>query len=194
MNDGSDQEVTQSGAGDSYKKKKLSSITTFYSLPWSSGDFYVEGATSVIYDSSGSNPAYYKNPYKIFTGNGVQIIDVEWKIQYYALNTSTNSFDPVSNNVSFCENYLPVLNDKNVLSPCATYVDDGEAEIDYYAFIQCYNTPSSGQKRMIWSQPIIVRKNRYEADMDNAVDSSLVINLDTGSIISSLMSAFRRGG
>lgn len=194
--------------GSDYKKKKLSNITTFYSVPYASADFYIEGATSVIYDSNGNNPDYYKKPYRIFynyhekltndSGEeedypiGVEITDVEWRIVYYSYNGTTFS---LTNNTEFCENYLPVLNDKNILTPCATYVDDGDAAIDYYAFIQCLNTPAGKtQKQVIWSQPIIVRKNRYAANMKNSYDSSLAINLDAGTIISSLMNAFRRGG
>ena len=201
-NDGSNEETNKpSGAGSAYKKKKLSNIATFYSVPYASADFYIEGATSVIYDNNGNNPDYYKKPYRIFYNYqgsngeesiGQEITDVEWRIVYYSYDG--NNFT-LTNNTGFCENYLPVLNDKNVLTPCATYVDDGNTTVKYYAFIQCLNTPVGvTQKQVIWSQPIIVRKNRYAANMENAYDSSLAINLDTGTIISSLMNAFRRGG
>ena len=201
-NEGSDQEANKpDGASSDYKKKKLSNITTFYSVPYASADFYIEGATSVIYDNNGNNPDYYKKPYRIFYNYqgsngeesiGQEITDVEWRIVYYSYDG--NNFT-LTNNTEFCENYLPVLNDKNILTPCATYVDDGNAAVDYYAFIQCLNTPvGTAQKQVIWSQPIIVRKNRYAANMENSYDSSLAINLDTGTIISSLMNAFRRGG
>ena len=201
-NDGSNEETNKpSGAGSAYKKKKLSNIATFYSVPYASADFYIEGATSVIYDNNGNNPDYYKKPYRIFYNYqgsngeesiGQEITDVEWRIVYYSYDG--NNFT-LTNNTGFCENYLPVLNDKNVLTPCATYVDDGNTTVKYYAFIQCLNTPvGATQKQVIWSQPIIVRKNRYAANMENAYDSSLAINLDTGTIISSLMNAFRRGG
>lgn len=201
-NNGSNEETNKpGGAGSAYKKKKLSNIATFYSVPYASADFYIEGATSVIYDNNGNNPDYYKKPYRIFYNYkgsngeesiGQEITDVEWRIVYYSYDG--NNFT-LTNNTGFCENYLPVLNDKNVLTPCATYVDDGNTTVKYYAFIQCLNTPvGATQKQVIWSQPIIVRKNRYAANMENAYDSSLAINLDTGTIISSLMNAFRRGG
>lgn len=187
-----DQEVT-----DNYKKTKLSNLTTFYSVPYATGDFYIEGATSVIYDNNGGNPDYYKSPYKIFESNGVEIGNVIWEIAYYSYNHQTGAFSPVNNDddKSFCENYLPVLNQHNVLTPCATYLDKGDDASEYYAFIQCYNKKSSGVKgNIIWSQPIIVRKNRYAANMENSYDSSLFVNLDSGCIVSSLMNAFRRGG
>lgn len=179
------------GAGSDYKKTRLSNITTFYSVPYATGDFYIEGATSVIYDNNGGNPDYYKNPYKIFQSNGVEIGNVTWEIKYYSYENGT--FSDASSEKSFCENYLPVLNQHNVLTPCATYLDKGNSSKEYYAFIQCRNK-ASGQSNVIWSQPIIVRKNRYAANMENSYDSSLAINLNSGTIISSLMNAFRRGG
>lgn len=198
-NSESDKETSlPNGAGSDYKKKKLSNITTFYSVPYASADFYIEGATSVIYDSNGNNPDYYKKPYQIFYNYqdsengeliGQPITGVKWKIVYYSYDKTTNRF-VLTNNTEFCENYLPVLNDKNILTPCATYVDDGNSNIDYYAFIQCFNKLGT----LIWSQPIIVRKNRYAANMENSYDSSLAINLKSGTIISSLMNAFRRAG
>lgn len=197
-NNNGDEESNSTGSD--YKKKKLSNITTFYSVPYASADFYIEGATSVIYDSNGNNPDYYKKPYRIFYNYsednseekiGVEVTDVKWRIVYYSYDGTTFS---LTNNTEFCENYLPVLNDKNILTPCTTYVDDGDAEIDYYAFIQCFNTPTDAPEQIIWSQPIIVRKNRYAANMKNSYDSSLAINLNSGTIISSLMNAFRRSG
>jgi uncharacterized protein YpmB len=29
-------------------------------------DYYIEGASTVVYDSQGGNPSYFKQPYKIF--------------------------------------------------------------------------------------------------------------------------------
>jgi hypothetical protein len=41
-----------------------------YPVPWSQGKYHMEGATSVIYDSFGTNPAYYKDPYRLFDDKG----------------------------------------------------------------------------------------------------------------------------
>ena len=46
----------------------------------------------------------------------------------------------------------------------------------------------------MWSQPIIVMKNRYATSMLNEADSTLAINTKSGSVLNSMMSAFKRTG
>ena len=75
-------------------------LTSYYPIPYSAGNYYIEGATTIVYDSMGSNPSYYKDPYKIFTCNtnenladkkiiraGVESdkpkYDILWRIVYY---------------------------------------------------------------------------------------------------------------
>jgi hypothetical protein len=42
-------------------------LTTFFPIPYSINiDYYIEGASTVVYDSQGGNPSYFKQPYKIF--------------------------------------------------------------------------------------------------------------------------------
>jgi hypothetical protein len=42
-------------------------LTTFFPIPYSvNTDYYIEGASTVVYDSQGGNPSYFKQPYKIF--------------------------------------------------------------------------------------------------------------------------------
>lgn len=59
-------------------------LTVWYPVPWSAGDYYIEGPTSVIYDSSGSNPSYYKEPYRIYNATtNEEITNVKWNIKYF---------------------------------------------------------------------------------------------------------------
>ena len=61
-------------------------LSAFYPVAWSAGDYYIEGATSVIYDSSGANPVYYKDSYRIFKNNtNEELSDVTWDIKYFML-------------------------------------------------------------------------------------------------------------
>ena len=184
-------ESAPEGTGNNYKKKELSDIGTFFSIPYSPGDYYIEGATSVIYDNSGNNPEYYKDVYNIFNrADGQRQLKVIWSINYYSYDG--NNFVEVSNkdDIAFCKNYLPVLSDRNTIIPCTTFLDS-TATKNYYAFIQCRNSET---ENLMWSQPIIVMKNRYATSMLNEADSTLAINTKSGSVLNSMMSAFKRTG
>jgi len=43
-------------------------LTAYYPIPYATGDYYLEGPTTVVYDSAGSNPIYYNYPYELFNG------------------------------------------------------------------------------------------------------------------------------
>ena len=180
------------GTGSDYKKKELSDIGTFFSIPYSPGDYYIEGATSVIYDNNGNNPEYYKDVYNIFSrADGQRQLKVVWSIKYYSYDDDNNKFEEVpSTDIDFCKNYLPVLSDRNTIIPCTTFLDS-TATKNYYAFIQCRNSETNS---LMWSQPIIVMKNRYATSMLNEADSTLAINTKSGSVLNSMMSAFKRTG
>lgn len=184
-------ESAPEGTGNNYKKKELSDIGTFFSIPYSPGNYYIEGATSVIYDNNGNNPEYYKDVYNIFNrADGQRQLKVTWSIKYYSYDG--NNFVEVtsSTDIDFCKNYLPVLSDRNTIIPCTTFLDS-TATKNYYAFIQCRNSET---QNLMWSQPIIVMKNRYATSMLNEADSTLAINTKSGSVLNSMMSAFKRTG
>lgn len=73
-------EVVTSLHDSRYGSKK--ELTVLYPVPWSSGKYHLEGATSVIYDSFGANPAYYKDPYRLFNDKGEEQTKVRWDIHY----------------------------------------------------------------------------------------------------------------
>ena len=184
-------ESAPEGTGNNYKKKELSDIGTFFSIPYSPGDYYIEGATSVIYDNNGNNPEYYKDVYNIFNrADGQRQLKVTWSIKYYSYDG--NNFREVTSSadIDFCKNYLPVLSDRNTIIPCTAFLDS-TATKNYYAFIQCRNSET---QNLMWSQPIIVMKNRYATSMLNEADSTLAINTKSGSVLNSMMSAFKRTG
>lgn len=67
-------------------------LTTLYPVAWSAGDYYIEGASSIVYDSSGGNPTYYKDSYRIFrTNTNEELTDVTWDIKYFMLNDATKA-------------------------------------------------------------------------------------------------------
>jgi hypothetical protein len=118
-------------------------LSALYPIAWSAGAwseenqysraFYIEGATTVVYDSYGINPNYYKDPYKIFwndTNN--EITSVTWGIVSSKENMSVLD-----------ENYMPSINNNYQLIPSNLYLDG----IDWYPVVQCYNRNGN----IIWS-------------------------------------------
>jgi hypothetical protein len=118
-------------------------LSTLYPIAWSAGAwseenqysraFYIEGTTTVVYDSYGTNPDYYKDPYKIFWNDtNSEVTNVTWRI--------ISSKEKMSN---LDNNYMPIINAKNNLIPSNLYIDG----IDWYPVVQCYD--SNGN--IIWS-------------------------------------------
>ena len=162
-------------------------LTTFYTVAWSAQDAYIEGASSVIYDSAGAYPVYYKNPYKIFNDKtDLEINDVSWEIVYYSEDSAetplTNS-ELNSKEYILLKNYMPTLGNKQELIPCNMYLD-----ANLYPVVLCKNKNGI----TIWAQPIHLMQNRYPSAMLNAWDGSLKIDEENGTILSSMIGAGRK--
>lgn len=86
---------------------------------------YIEGATTVIYDSNGSNPQYYKKPYKLYESvQNTQIQDVEWDIEYY-LNKTVNWTYLDSTEVTTINFSKFTIDNENNIPVAWWYIDDG---------------------------------------------------------------------
>jgi flagellar basal body rod protein FlgC len=58
----------------------VGTLTTLYPIAYSANTAgYIEGASTVIYDSNGGSPSYYKDPYKYFTQLGEQK-NITWEL------------------------------------------------------------------------------------------------------------------
>jgi hypothetical protein len=47
---------------------------------------FIEGATKITYSTSGNNPKFYKDPYKLFSGRTGEEVESKWKIYDIAGN------------------------------------------------------------------------------------------------------------
>ena len=187
-------------------------LTTFYPIPYSAGDYYIEGATTVTYDNSGSNPSYYKDPYKIFKINtnedlaSMKIIDasgtvtnknhydIVWKVVYYKKG-SGNKIEKLSDedhsDYDLCKNYMPSLNKKNGLTPSAMFLENMQC----WCAVECWGKDLKAKESdysLLWSQPILIIKNRYPSPMLNSWDGALTIDKKNGTIMSSLIGAGKK--
>lgn len=139
-------------------------INTYYPVPFSKpieegGIDYIEGPTSIVYNTLGNTPRYYDCAFKLFNGATGKEKSIGWHI------TKDQNGD------------FPVLDTRNFnhLVPKEIYIKN---EKDYPI---AYNDN--------WYQPIIIRQEKYDFDVLNNWDGKLQINEDEDYILSSMMVA-----
>lgn len=110
-------------------------LSTLYPVAWSAGDYYIEGATSVVYDSSGANPVYYKDSYRIFKNNtNEEITDVTWDIKYFMLaDASKHGYSPKYMFDIAQDGTISIWDVSKDWSTTITVSDDLKNEIAFYA-------------------------------------------------------------
>lgn len=188
-------------------------LTSYYPIPYSAGNYYIEGATTIVYDSMGSNPSYYKDPYKIFTcntnenlaekkiiRNGVESdklkYDILWRIVYYKKDENGKTIKlnkETHEDYNICRNYMPTLNEKNGLNASNMYMDSMECWCAVECWLKDLETATYDTKySLVWVQPIFILQNRYPSPMLNSWDGSLTIDKKNGTILSSLVGAGRK--
>jgi hypothetical protein len=107
-------------------ESRIVDLITLYPVPWSNGEgYFIEGATTIVYNSAGGDPVYYKDPYKLFSQetNKEFSEDVVWNISYYDVNGSIADIGLFQ--------YMPIINYKSGLTPCTMYV----ADVDCYPVV-----------------------------------------------------------
>lgn len=126
---------------------------------------YIEGATSLVYNSQGYLDDFYQNPYAIYF-NGQKQDNAVWSIQ-------------TTENV----NFAPQLSDTNKLVPSSIYVKDTNEKVCVIAKINGVT---------VWSQPLLIIQNRYPAKMVNDWNGTQVIDKANNVIMSARMVAGRK--
>lgn len=174
---------------------RLVKLTTIYPISYCVDDYYIEGPSIVIYDSSGSNPTYYKNPFKLFYNDADRkdrlIENVKWSIIYYDEKGKykTETELKASNDHKLLLNYMPKLKDDNSLVPAQMYLDQNETSTSrLYPVVICKDASNV----ILWAQPIYLMQNRYASGMLNDWDGSLEIDEENGTIMSTMVGAGRK--
>lgn len=174
---------------------RLVKLTTIYPISYCVDDYYIEGPSIVIYDSSGSNPTYYKNPFKLFYNDADRkdrlVENVKWSIIYYDENGKykTETELKASNDHKLLLNYMPKLKDDNSLVPAQMYLDQNETSTSrLYPVVICKDASNV----ILWAQPIYLMQNRYASGMLNDWDGSLEIDEENGTIMSTMVGAGRK--
>lgn len=188
-------------------------LTNYYPVPSSDdadNNYYIEGPTNIVYDSSGTNPSYYKNPYKIFDGsNGNELDACTWSVKYFLpdgkyFTIETGDIDENGNTprtiggtasgeeVNFYAPYVPILNPDNTITASQIYISDetqGQDGLPFYPVVTCTRGGID-----IWHQPLVIYQNRYPNSMINNWDGNFTIDEDHGTILSQMVGAGIKNG
>ena len=151
-------------------------LKTFLPIPVRTSNEYTQvvGPTQIIYDSSGTNPTYYKMPFKLYKDGS--IVEANW--QSACLEYSNNKTKDNANVLKF----YPSLDTEGNLTPTNMYLAD--------------NNPFAVEAvcggRIVWTQPILIIKNKYSSAMLNSWDGDFIINEKNGTIMGTMFGAGKK--
>ena len=151
-------------------------LKTFLPIPVRISNEYTQvvGPTQIIYDSSGTNPTYYKMPFKLYKDGS--IVEANW--QSACLEYSNNKTKDNANVLKF----YPSLDTEGNLTPTNMYLAD--------------NNPFAVEAvcggKIVWTQPILIIKNKYSSAMLNSWDGDFVINKENGTIMGTMFGAGKK--
>lgn len=163
-------------------------LTTYLPIPVglsSSDAHFASIPTSVVYDMSSSNPAYYKNTFQIFNKYNNSLQGLSW---YYVIEEiGTGALAPNTTNKASSSQYYPTLSTLEtggvVLKPPTMFFNNGTGLGKGYTII----AKQSGNT--IWSQPVLIMQNRFGSAMLNSWDGSLTIDEENGTIMTAMVGA-----
>lgn len=178
---------------------RLVELTAIYPISYCVDNYYIEGPSIVIYDSSGANPTYYKNPFKLFYNDAdrkdQQVENVKWSIVYYDEDGKyTNAMTLASNEYKLLYNYMPRLAADNSLIPSQMFLDQktytGQPNNlhQLHPVVICQDSSNV----VLWAQPIYLMQNRYASGMLNDWDGGFEIDEENGTIMSTMVGAGRK--
>ena len=171
-------------------------LTTFLPIPVRISDEYTQavGPTQIIYNKDGANPAYYNSPFVLYK-NG-EPVEASWMSQCREYLKSNPKDARILN-------YYPSLDAEGNLTPKSMYLSDGkpyavEALADEPVFNEdgtpALNEDGTPQTRreVVWTQPILIIKNKYASAMLNAWDGELCIDKENGTIMATMVGAGKK--
>lgn len=140
----------------------------------------IEGTTKIVYNTQGTNPYYYKDKYKIYTGS-TEITDseIEWgAVCAEDLATSSGTPTPAAA-------YYPSISTIGYVTPSSTFTAGSDKRFSAIAI--------KGDK-ICWIQPIMIFQDAYSSAMLNAWDGNFTIDEENGTIMSTMLGAGYKDG
>lgn len=133
----------------------------------------IEGATHILYNSSGTSPEFYDGKYRLWRNeenDRVEETGITWRV-YPIFSTL---YQP----------YFPKMGEGTKLIIPSTYVEGLSTQICVQAIGQ--------NEKVLWSHPIVMMKDAYSSAMLNAWDGNLTIDNENGTILSTMIGAGKK--
>jgi hypothetical protein len=87
----------------------LVDLKSYYPLSYATDNYFIEGATTIVYNDAGTSPVYYKDPYKVYNWSNKEIVQTSnWVIDDEA-KCGLDVVPKITN---------------NTLRPCVMYISD----------------------------------------------------------------------
>lgn len=167
--------------GEEVESRKVN-LSAFLPIAVRSDVKYVEleGATWVVYENNGTNPKYYKIPYKLYGDNLIQYENIYW--EGYSPDFKAEPEAPIEGRPEppGIKTYYPIVSTVGEFKPAKMFYQG----CDNF----CVNAYDADDN-MVWTQPILISQNRYGSPMLNDWDGDLTIDEKNGTILSAMIGA-----
>lgn len=164
-------------------------LTAYLPIPVRVSEIYTafDGATKITYDSSGGNPQFYKDGYKIYkynssSGNNEPITNATWEMSLGEDTVGINLKDEY-NTTSVITHYYPTVTAEGVLSAPAMYLKENGKQVG----VSC-----KVDGKVVWFQPLYIYQNSYSSSLLNSWDGSLTQDEKNGTILSTMIGAGKK--
>lgn len=163
-------------------------LTAYLPIPVRISEIYTafDGATKITYDSSGGNPQFYKDGYKIYkynssSGNN-EPINATWEMSLGEDTIGINLKDEYKT-TSVITQYYPTVTAEGVLSAPAMYLKENGKQVG----VSC-----KVDGKVVWFQPLYIYQNSYSSSLLNSWDGSLTQDEKNGTILSTMIGAGKK--
>ena len=168
-----------------YDKSKTVTLNTLVPLTYASGNYYMSGATTIVYNNQGTVSYMSEDEYLLYQVNQkgrTPIANQVWSIEYY--DNTGRYIAPGTDEYKMLENYMPVLKQgENRLVAAPLYIED----LNYIPVVIC-----TVNGDFAWAQPIIITQNRYASSTLDSWNGSLTIDEKNGTILSTAVGAGKK--
>ena len=193
-------DISETDDATSVGKLRRVDLNVLHAIPYTLGDYYIQGPTQIVYNSLGTldGSSMFNTPYKLFAKKEVYIdstlykkdeeIPVVWECHYYIkVDDNWILLDSIEDQsmIDFYKSYMPKIQNDNLV-PGPIYLENNDCQLVVCA--KQVGTTST----MLWQQPIIILQNRYASSMLNDWDGSFIIDEKNGTIMSSMVGAGRK--
>lgn len=171
---------------EAYDKSKTVDLNTLYAITYSANNnYYMSGATSIVYNNQGTISYISEDEYLLYTVNqkgNTPVPNQVWSLEYY--DNKGNYIAPGTSTYEMLRNYMPVLmQGENRLVPAPLYIEN----LNYVPVVIC-----TVNGDFAWAQPIIITQNCYASPVLDAWNGSLTIDEKNGTILSTAVGAGKK--